>query len=440
MGGAGRGLDDWPFLAASVPRIVDGDGAWLIADDGRRILDAAGGAIVANVGHGRAEVAEAIAKASAGPSYVVPTWRTPQREAMAARLRAHWLPGNLHHVMATTSGSDGVEAAIKIALQHFAAQGLTGRRKIVSRELSYHGTTIAMAGLSGHKARKRGIEAIIPTFPAAPTPYPLRGPLGRHHPEAGAHYLKLTRDLIEAEGPETIAAFVLEPIVGASGGAIVAPDVYIAGVRALCDEYGILLIADEVMTGFGRTGTKFGVDHWDLRADILVGGKGLAGGYAAICGIFAAPHVAEPIAEAGMDVMFHTFGALPSACAAADTVLAILERENLVERAKVLGDRLSAALHARLGDHPHVAEIRGRGLLQAVELVRDRESLVQFDVDEKVTTRVVARGLEHGVFFYPGGTGVARDIIVFGPAFVATEAEIDQMAEVLAQSIGDVLC
>jgi adenosylmethionine-8-amino-7-oxononanoate aminotransferase len=317
---------------------------------------------------------------------------------------------------------------------------MSERRKIVSRELSYHGATIAMAGLSGHRARKRGIEAIIPSFPAAPTPYPLRGPLGRHHPGAGADYLKTTRALIEAEGPETVAAFVLEPIVGASGGAIVPPDDYMAGVRALCDEYGILLIADEVMTGFGRTGTKFGVDHWDLHPDILVGGKGLAGGYAAICGVFAAPHVAEPIGAAGMDVMFHTFGALPSACAAADTVLAILERENLVERAKLLGERLSATLHARLGDHPHVAEIRGRGLLQAVELVRDRDTLVQFDADERVTARVVARGLEHGVFFYPGGTGVARDIIVFGPPFVAAEAEIDQMAEVLAQSIGDVLC
>ena len=433
-------LDDWPFLPSSVPRIVDGDGAWLIADDGRRILDAAGGAIVANVGHGRAEVAEAIAKASAGPSYVVPTWRTPQREAMAERLRSHWLPGNLHPMLATTSGSDGVEAAVKIALQHFAARGEAARTKIVSRELSYHGTTIAMAGLSGHQARKRGIEGIIPTFPAAPTPQPLRSPLGRHHPGAGAYYVAATRALMEAEGPETIAALVMEPIVGASGGAIVPPDDYLAGIRALCDEYGILLIIDEVMTGFGRTGAKFAVDHWDLRADLLVGGKGLAGGYAPICGVFATPEVAEPIAAAGFDVMFHTFGALPSACAAADSVLAILEREDLVARAAKLGERLTAALEAALGQHPHVAEIRGRGLLQAVELVSDRETLAQFDREDRVTARVVAQGLEHGVFFYPGGTGVARDIICFGPPFVATEAEIDQMADVLAQSIKDVLC
>lgn len=432
--------DDWPFLSAPSLRIVDGEGAWLIADDGRRILDAAGGAIVANIGHGRTEVVRAIAENGSHPSYVVPIWRTPQREALVERLRAHWLPGNLHHIHLTSGGSEGVEAAVKIALQHFAACGETSRTKILSRELSYHGTTIAMAGLSGHRARKRGLEGFLQSFPAAPTPSPLRSPLGRHHPESGAHYVKATRAVIEAEGPQNIAAFVIEPITGSSGGAIVPPDDYLPGVRALCDEYGILLIVDEVMTGFGRTGTKFGVDHGDLRADILVAGKGMGGGYAAICGVFAAPHVADPIRERGLDVMFHTFGAMSSACAASDVVLDILQRENLVARAASLGDRLSDALHRRLGDHPHVAEIRGRGLLQAVELVLDRETLEQFPAEEQITSKVVARGLENGVFFYPGGTGVARDIICFGPAFVATEAEIDMMAEVLAQSIRDVLC
>jgi len=438
--GSERRGDDWPFLSSQSLRIVDGDGAWLIADDGRRILDAAGGAIVVNVGHGRAEVGRAMADNAAGPSFVVPIWRTPQREALVERLRAHWLPRNLHHVHITSGGSEGVEAAVKIALQHFAGLGQQARTKIISRELSYHGTTIAMAGLSGHRARKRGLEGYLRTHPSAPTPQPLRSPLGRHHPDSGAYYVRETRALFEAEGPQTIAAFVLEPIVGSSGGAIVPPDGYLEGVRALCDEFGILLIVDEVMTGFGRTGEKFAVDHWNLRADILVAGKGLAGGYAAICGVFASPEVAAPIQDAGLDVMFHTFGALPSGCAAADAVLDILQRENLVDRAKALGVRLSAALHAQLGDHPHVAEIRGRGLLQAIELVRDRETLTQFDPEDRVTTRVVTQGLEHGVFFYPGGTGVARDIICLGPAFVTKEAEIDQMAEVLARSIKEVLC
>lgn len=430
---------DWPFVSANALRIVGGEGAWLIADDGRRILDAAGGAIVSNVGHGRREVVDAMVDGGATASYVVPIWRTPEREALVSRLREHWLPKNLHHIHLTSGGSEGVEAAVKIALQHFSARGQNRRAKIVSRDLSYHGTTLAMAGLSGHHARKRGLEGFLQKFPHVPTPSPLRCPLGRYHPDAAGYYLQATRAAIEAEGPDTIAAFVVECVTGSSGGAIVPPDGYLPGIRALCDEYGILLIVDEVMTGFGRTGAKFAVEHWNLRPDILVAGKGLASGYAAICGVYADPKVAAPIIEQGYDVMFHTFGALPSACAAADSVLTILERENLVARAKVLGKRLNDRLHEHLGRHPNVAEIRGLGLLQAVEIVRDRDTLVPFDQGDKVTNRLVMRGLAHGVFFYPGGTGFARDIICLGPPMVSSEADIDLMASVLAQVVREEL-
>ena len=430
---------DWPFLPSRALRIVRGEGAWLITDDGRRILDAAGGAIVSNVGHGRAEVMEAIAKAGASSSFVVPTWKTPEREAMVERLRRDWLPEGLHHIHVTSGGSEGVEAAVKIALQHFAAKGETGRLKIMARELSYHGTTISMAGLSGHRSRKRGLEGFLPVFPTIPTPSPLRCPFGAHHPGAGAYYVQATRAAIEAEGPSSIAALVVEPITGSSGGAIVPPDDYLPGIRSLCDEFGILLIIDEVMTGFGRTGIRFGVDHWAVKPDLLVSGKGLAGGYGAICGVYATRDVAAPIVEAGLDVMFHTFAALPSACAAADKVLEILTREQLVERAEIMGRRLSEQLHHRLGQHPNVAEIRGRGLLHAVEIVRDRETLEQFDSADRITNRIIGKGLEHNVFFYPGGTGAARDIICLGPPFVSTEAEIDLMAEVLAVAVEQAL-
>jgi hypothetical protein len=425
-------------------RVVGGEGAWLIADDGRRILDAAGGAIVVNVGHGRAEVMEAIARAPAASAFVVPNWRTPEREALAERLRRDWLPGGpnggLHHIHLTSGGSEGVEAAVKIALQHHAAKGDARRLKVMSREVSYHGTTIAMAGLSGHAGRKRGLEGFLQSFPSAPTPSPLRCPLGPHHPDAGAYYVAATRAAIEAAGPETIAAFVSEPITGSSGGAIVPPDDYLPGLRALCDEFGILLIIDEVMTGFGRTGARFGVDHWRVRPDILVSGKGLGGGYGAICGVYATHEVAEPIGAAGLDVMFHTFGALPAACAAAAKVLEILTREQLVESAATQGERLAARLHERLGQHPHIAEIRGRGLLQAIEIVRDRDTLEPFDAGERITQRIVGHGLQHGVFFYPGGAGGAvRDIVCLGPPLISTDAEIDQMADVLAEVVGEVL-
>jgi len=433
-------MRDWPFIAGRSTRITGGEGAWLIADDGRRILDAAGGAIVVNVGHGRAEVAEALAKSASGAAFVVPPWRTPEREVLVERLRADWLPEGLGHIHLTCGGSEAMDAAVKIALQHFAARGESRRTKIMAREISYHGTTIAMAGFSGHPGRKRGLAGFLASHPQAPTPSPLRCPQGPDYPHAGRHYVEATRRAIEQAGSDTIAALAIEAITGSSGGAIVPPTDYLSGVRQLCDEFGILLIVDEVMTGFGRTGAKFACDHWRLKPDILVSGKGLAGGYAAISGVYATAEVAEPIREAGFEVMFHTFAAMPSACAAADTVLRILDRENLVERARVLGDQLSARLGDLLGQHPHVAEVRGMGLLQAVEIVRDRDTLEPFDIADRITNRVVAQGLKNDVFFYPGGTGEVRDIICLGPPFVCTDAEIDLMAEVLARSIDEVLC
>ena len=211
----------------------------------------------------------------------MPTWRTPEREALVERLRRDWLPEGLHHIHLTSGGSEGVEAAVKIALQHHAAKGERGRLKVMARELSYHGTTIAMAGLSGHRRRKRGLEGFLQSFPRVAdarrrcaarsgaitrTPAPTTSrPRGRRSRRRG-----------RTPSPRSSS----EPITGSSGGAIVPPDDYLPGLRALCDEFGILLIIDEVMTGFGRTGARFGVDHWGVRPDILVSGKGLAGGYA----------------------------------------------------------------------------------------------------------------------------------------------------------------
>jgi len=198
----------------------------------------------------------------------------------------------------------------------------------------------------------------------------------------------------------------------------------------------VLLIADEVMTGFGRTGRRFGVDHWGVVPDLLVGGKGLAGGYAPMGAVFAKDSVLEPIAAAGDDVMFYTFGGHPVACAASLVVLDILEREKLVERAAAMGAKLRQRL-ARLEAHPHVAQVLGLGLLQAVELVRDRDTLEPFPVEARVTARVVAAGIKNGAFFYPGGCDPARDAICLGPPFVIDESELDFLVDVLARSIDE---
>jgi adenosylmethionine-8-amino-7-oxononanoate aminotransferase len=245
--------------------------------------------------------------------------------------------------------------------------------------------------------------------------------------------------LIEHEGAETIAALIAEPIVGSSGGAIVPSDDYWPAIRRLCDEHDILLILDEVMTGFGRTGTRFAGEHWAVTPDILVAGKGLAGGYAPIGGVFTRADVLQPIAAAGAEVMFHTFGAHPAACAAASEVLRILDEERLVERVSTLGPHLAALLSDAFADHPHVAETRGRGLLHAIEVVADCRTLEPFPVTAAVTARIMAEGMRRGVFFYPGGTGAIRDIICMGPPFVISEAHMRRMVEVLRDTVDAVV-
>lgn len=430
---------NWPFLDRNTLNIDRASGMYLFTTEGDKILDAAGGAIVANIGHGRQRVVDKVAEATLNYTYVVPPWITPSRRALVEALEAHWLPEELRRIHITSGGSEAVESAMKLALQYHAARGETSRNQIISRSVSYHGTTVATTAISGHPARKKGLEHALPHYPSVATPYPLRCPLGSHHPDAGAYYADLLRETIVAEGAETIAALLAEPITGSSGGAIVPPADYWPRVRKICDEFGVLLILDEVMTGFGRTGLPFGYQHWDITPDILVSGKGLAGGYAPLGGVFATEAIGATIEAAGMSVMFHTFGAHPAACAAGAEVLNIIIEERLVERAA----RMGALLHDRLvevfSNHPHVAEVRGQGLLQAIEVVQDLDTLSQFPAEDGVTNRIVAKGLENGVFYYGGGTGEVRDIVCMGPPFIVEESHIETIAEVLLESVNAIV-
>jgi adenosylmethionine-8-amino-7-oxononanoate aminotransferase len=397
---------------------------------------------VASIGHGRAEVAEVARQALAETSYVVPPFATASRVRLVERLRERWLPPGITRAIFTSGGSDAMDAALRIARQHHVAAGRPGRFKIVGRELSYHGTTLATLAVGGHGKRRAGLEPLLLDQPKAPACYPLRCALCRATCRGGPGCTLACADAVEEvilrEGPESVAAVVAEPIVGSTAGALVPPDGYWPRLAEICRRHGVLLVADEVMTGFGRTGRRFAVDHWDVVPDLLVGGKGLAAGYAAIGGVYAREEVIAPLAERGEDVMYYTFAAHPAACAVADKVLEIVDREGLVERAAAMGEVLSERLSA-LRDHPHVAEVRGRGLLQAVEFVRDRDTLEPFPAAERFAMKVVVAGLRNGVFFYPGGAEPARDVICLGPPFTVTPQEIDLVVGVLEKSLADAL-
>ena len=290
----------WNFLKSGNFSIERAEGVYLYTSDGREIIDAAGGAIVSNVGHGRHRVADAVAEATRDCSYVVPPWLTPSRESLIETLREDWLPETLTRAHFTSGGSESNEVAIKLALHYQQAIGQHQKTKIIGRSVSYHGTTLVTASLSGHPMRKKGLEGALPKFCEVDTPYPLRSPLGPHHEDTGKYYANLLREEIQRQGPETVAAFLAEPITGTSGGAIVPPDDYWPLVRGICDEFGVVLIIDEVMTGFGRTGSTFGYQHWPIEPDILVGGKGLAGGYAPLGGVFATETIGQAIDVTGI--------------------------------------------------------------------------------------------------------------------------------------------
>jgi len=431
-------LAAYPFVpgGTTVP-IARAEGAWLELPDGRRILDAAGGAIVSNVGHGRPEVARAVAAALEQATYLVPPFATEARVELVERLRRAWLPPGITRVVLTSGGSEAVDAALRLARQHHVAAGRPERRKMIGRDLSYHGTTLATLAVGGHAKRRAGLEPLLFDWPKAPPHYCLRCPLGLARPDCGVACVDAIEALILREGPETVAAVVAEPVVGSSGGAIVPPDEYWPRLAEICRRHGVLLVADEVMSGFGRTGRAFAVDHWGVVPDILVGGKGLAGGYAPMGGVYATDAVLAPIAARGEDFMFYTYAAHPASCAAANAVLEILEREQLVARAAEQGKRLLDRLRAALAGHPHVAEVRGLGLLIGVELVRDRATREPYPAEAKFAGRVVAAGLGRGAFFYPGGAGAARDVVCLGPPFTIGDPEIDFLAEALPRAIDD---
>jgi adenosylmethionine-8-amino-7-oxononanoate aminotransferase len=410
-------LARYPFVPGPVPlTVVGGEGSYLLTSDGRRILDGGGGAIVANIGHGRPEPALAAAEALRNHAYAVPLFATEARVELIERLTGGWLPAGLTRCLFVSGGSESVDSALRIARQHHVCRGDLGRTKVIGRAISYHGATLASLAVANHDRRRAGLEPMLADWP-----------------KADALDIEAVRKLVEAEDPATVAALIVEPVSGASGAALVPPDDYLPGLRQICDDYGILLISDEVMTGFGRTGARFGVDHANVVPDLLVGGKGLGGGYVPVGGIFATEAVVAPIAQANQNVMYFTFSGSDVVCAVASRVLQILEDEDLVARAEILGNQFRSLLTDALHDHPNVADIRGRGLLQGIELVADRATGATFG--GQLTPKVVAEALERDCWIYPAGSAAVPDGLLFGPPFTATIDELERLVSITARAI-----
>jgi hypothetical protein len=411
--------------------------------DGRAYLDAAGGAVVVNVGHGRREIAEVMAAQAATLAYAHGSAFTNEPlEAYAAEIGPH-LPLDAPAIYPVSGGSEAIETALKLVRAYHLARGESDRLIVIARWGSYHGNTLGALDLSGRRPLRRPYEPWLGRFRHVSAAYPYRAD------DPGANALGTAEDLalelertIDQAGPRAVAAFVAEPIVGATLAAAVPPDGYWPAIAEVCRRHGVVLVADEVMTGFGRTGRWFGLDHWATRPDILVAAKGASSGYWPFGFVAASGRVAEGVEGGGGFVHGFTYSHHVVGAAVAREVLRILEAESLVEASAAKGERLRGLVEAQLGDHPNVGEIRGRGLMIGVELVADRETRAPFPRASKVTEAVVRGAREAGLLLY-AGTGLANgtdgDSILLGPPFVVTDDELVAIADGLAKAIEEAI-
>lgn len=427
---------------ADPPVAVEAHGSTIRDAAGRTYLDAAGGAIVVNVGHGRQEVAAAMADQAARLAYAHGSAFTTEPLEAYARDVGPLLPLDEPAIYPVSGGSEAIETALKLARAYHLARGEADRLTVFARWGSYHGNTLGALDLSGRRPLRRPYEPWLGRFRHLSAAYPYRAgdPGANALGDATELALELDR-AIEGAGPRSIAAFVAEPIVGATLGAVVPPDGYWPAIAEVCRRHGVLLIADEVMTGFGRTGRWFGLDHWGVRPDLLVAAKGATSGYWPYGFVAASARVHDTVTARGAGFVHgFTYSHAPVGAAVAREVLRILRDESLVEASAAKGERLLALLHGRLDETPTVGDIRGRGLLVGVELVADRETRRPYPRAARLTESVVRGARDRGVLVYSGtggADGTDGDMILLGPPFIVSDDELERIASVLGDAIDE---
>src|SRR6476469_4825498 len=427
------------MAALEPPVAVEAHGTTIVDADGREYLDAAGGAIVVNVAHGRAEIAAVMAAQAGRLAYAHGSAFTTEPVEAYAREVARFLPVDGPAIYPVSGGSEAIETALKLSRAYHLARGEADRWIVISRWGSYHGNSLGALDLSGRRPLRRPYEDWLGRFRHVSTPYPYRdGEPGAHALASGPELAAELERTIEAAGPGTVAAFVAEPIVGATLAAAVPPDDYWPLVAGVCRRHGVLLIADEVMTGFGRTGRWFVLDHLGVRADILVAAKGATSGYWPFGFVAASGAIHDAVMGAGGFVHGFTYSHAPGGATVAREVLRILAEEDLVEASRVKGERLADLLHERLAPHARLGEVRGRGLMVGLELVADRETRASFPRAERLAERGVRAARDHGILVYSGtgnANGVDGDLVLLGPPFVVTDDELVRIADGVAGAI-----
>jgi adenosylmethionine-8-amino-7-oxononanoate aminotransferase len=404
---------------------------------GKRYLDGSSGAMVSNIGHSNPNVLAAMRRQMEKSTFGYRLhFETEASEALAQKLDT-LSPEGLERVFFVSGGSEAVESTIKLARQYAIAIGEAQRWKVISRSPSYHGCTLGALAITGYTPLTAPFEPMMRTMPKIPAPRAYLDGLDANDVATGHHYADMLEACIQAEGPESVLAFVVEPIGGASTGALVPPNGYMARIREICDRHGVLLIHDEVMTGGGRTGRYFGAEHWDIAPDLIALSKGLGAGYMPLGAMIAHQKIVETVLTAGGFAHGFTYAGNPLACAAGLAVTEEIESLGLLENATSMGELLKRRLDGLMDRFPFIGDVRGKGLLLAFELVSDRETMRPLPAHLNVHEKLVNLAYEQGLIIYSRRTrdGLEGDHILVCPPAIVTPAQIDEIIEMLSTSL-----
>lgn len=419
------------------PLLDRAEGVYLWDQNGKRYLDGCSGAMVSNIGHSNPRVLDAMRQQMDRSTFGYRLhFENEPAERLAAQI-ADLAPAGHDRVFFVSGGSEAVESSLKLARQYAFATGQESRWRVISRSPSYHGSTLGALAITGYQPLTEPFLPVMRKMPSIPAPRCYLDRDALSDAERGLRYADMLRDRIIELGPETVLAFIMEPVGGASTGALVAPDSYYPRIREICDEFGVLLIYDEVMSGAGRTGRYLAAEHWGIKPDIIALAKGLAAGYAPLGAMLADDRLIDPVLNAGGFQHGYTYAGNPLACAAGLAVTREILEHDLMGQAASLGEYLKSELEVLMDEYPFIGDVRGKGLLLAFEIVENRETMQPFPASLNVYARLVELAYERGLIIYSRRTrdGVEGDHFMICPPMIATHDHAGEIMQTLRDSL-----
>ena len=424
-----------------LPVIDRAEGISIWDEDGKEYIDGCSGAMICNIGHSHPRILEAITRQAKSTFFAYRTQFENRPALELAQALVQEMPDGLGRVFFVSGGSEAVESALKICRQHYWHTGQKGRHIFISRSPSYHGSSMGALSMTSYAPLEIPFRPMFQAYPKIPAPSCYRCPYQATYPQCGLECAWALEKTILEQGPESVAAFVLEPIGGASTGALVPPDDYFAVIQNICSKYNIMLILDEVMTGFGRTGAMFAMEHWDVQPDIVALSKGMGSGYIPLGAVVTRKEIVDPILAGGGFMHGFTSAGNPMACAVGLEVLRILKDQKLAANARERGQELLAGLRELAQGHPIIGQVRGKGLLTAIELVQDRDTRSPFPPEKGMNSLLTQEASKQGLIIYPRRpmNGLFGDHVLIAPPLIVSKEQVQEILRRLDRALGRVV-